>query len=129
MVRGAVHEFQRRNGHPLLQSIRKSNVRTTPTARTPASWAAQDKVGLFEYASSGTVFPGEIGDLPLTPQTKLLRVLETREFPRGGSPAPRKANVRVIAATNRDLREMAEQELFRTDLFYRLSMIEIHLPR
>ncbi len=91
--------------------------------------AAQDKVGLFEYASGGTVFLDEIGDLPLTTQTKLLRVLETREFQRVGSPAPRKANVRVIAATNRDLREMVDQKLFRADLFYRLSMLEIHLPR
>ncbi len=91
--------------------------------------AAQDKAGLFEYASGGTVFLDEIGDLPLTTQTKLLRVLETREFQRVGSPAPRKADVRVIAATNRDLREMVEQKLFREDLFYRLSMLEIHLPR
>jgi DNA-binding NtrC family response regulator len=91
--------------------------------------AAQDKAGLFEYASGGTVFLDEIGDLPLATQTKLLRVLETREFQRVGSPAPRKADVRVIAATNRDLREMVEQKLFREDLFYRLSMLEIHLPR
>ncbi len=75
------------------------------------------------------MFLDEIGDLPLATQTKLLRVLETREFQRVGSPAPRKADVRVIAATNRDLREMVEQKLFREDLFYRLSMLEIHLPR
>jgi DNA-binding NtrC family response regulator len=91
--------------------------------------ATQDKVGLFEYATGGTVFLDEIGDLPLATQTKLLRVLETREFQRVGSPAPRRTDVRVIAATNRDLRELIEQRQFREDLFYRLSMVEIRLPR
>ncbi len=91
--------------------------------------AAQDKAGLFEYASGGSLFLDEIGDLPLATQTKLLRVLETREFQRVGSPVPRKVDVRVIAATNRDLREMVEAKQFREDLFYRLSMVEIRLPR
>jgi transcriptional regulator with PAS, ATPase and Fis domain len=91
--------------------------------------ATSDKVGLFEYASGGTVFLDEIGDLPLPTQTKLLRVLETREFQRVGSPAPRKTDVRVVAATNRDLREMVDHKEFREDLFYRLSMVEIRLPR
>lgn len=91
--------------------------------------ATQDKVGLFEYAAGGTVFLDEIGDLPMATQTKLLRVLETREFQRVGSPAPRKTDVRVVAATNRDLREMIDKKEFREDLFYRLSMIEIKLPR
>ena len=91
--------------------------------------ATQDKVGLFEYAAGGTVFLDEIGDLPLATQTKLLRVLETREFQRVGSPAPRKTDVRVVAATNRDLREMVDKKEFREDLFYRLSMVEIKLPR
>ena len=91
--------------------------------------ASQDKVGLFEYAAGGTVFLDEIGDLPLATQTKLLRVLENREFQRVGSPVPRRTDVRVIAATNRDLREMIEKKVFREDLFYRLSMVELHLPR
>jgi len=91
--------------------------------------ATQDKVGLFEYAAGGTVFLDEIGDLPLATQTKLLRVLETREYQRVGSPAPRKTEVHVVAATNRDLREMIEKGEFRRDLFYRLSMVEIKLPR
>ena len=90
--------------------------------------ATQDKVGLFEYAAGGTVFLDEIGDLPLVTQTKLLRVLETREYQRVGSPAPRKTDVRVVAATNRDLRRMIERKEFREDLFYRLSMIELKLP-
>jgi len=91
--------------------------------------ATQDKIGLFEYATGGSVFLDEIGDLPLATQTKLLRVLETREFQRVGSPATRRTDVRVIAATNRDLREMVEKREFREDLFYRLSMVEIRLPR
>jgi DNA-binding NtrC family response regulator len=91
--------------------------------------ANQDKVGLFEYASGGTVFLDEIGDMPLATQSKLLRVLEYREFQRVGSPAARKTDVRVIAATNRDLRDMMSKGQFREDLYYRLSMLEIRLPR
>ena len=90
--------------------------------------AAVDKAGLFEYAAGGTVFLDEIGEMPLTTQTKLLRVLENREYQRVGSPVPRKTDVRIIAATNRNLRELSAQGRFRDDLYYRLSMIEIRLP-
>jgi DNA-binding NtrC family response regulator len=91
--------------------------------------AAQDKMGLFEYANGGVVFLDEIGDLPLEMQSKLLRVLENGEVQRVGSPAVRRVDVRVVAATNRDLREMIAGKRFREDLFYRLSMVEIKLPR
>jgi len=91
--------------------------------------ASQDKIGLFEYANGGTVFLDEIGDLPLPAQAKLLRVLQNQEVQRVGSPATRKVDVRVIAATHRDLRAMVREEKFREDLYYRLSMVEIHLPR
>jgi len=90
--------------------------------------ATQDKVGLFEYANGGTVFLDEIGELPLAGQAKLLRVLQNQEIQRVGSPAVRRVDVRVIAATNRDLRAMVADKLFREDLFYRLSMVEIALP-
>jgi DNA-binding NtrC family response regulator len=90
--------------------------------------AVADKLGLFEYAAGGTVFLDEIGDTPLTTQTKLLRVIENREYQRVGSPVARKTDVRIIAATNRDLRKLASQGSFREDLYYRLSMIEIKLP-
>lgn len=90
--------------------------------------AVADKAGLFEYAAGGTVFLDEIGDMPLVTQTKLLRVLENREYQRVGSPVPRKTDVRIIAATNRNLREMSAQGRFREDLYFRLSMIEIKLP-
>jgi DNA-binding NtrC family response regulator len=90
--------------------------------------AVADKVGLFEYAAGGTVFLDEIGDMPLTTQTKLLRVIENREYQRVGSPVARKTDVRIVAATNRNLRQLASQGAFREDLYYRLSMIEIKLP-
>ena len=90
--------------------------------------AVQDKIGLFEYASGGTLLLDEIGDMPMSTQAKLLRALQSQEIQRVGSPVPRRVDVRVIAATHRDLRAMAARREFRDDLFYRLSMVEIHLP-
>ena len=91
--------------------------------------AVQDKIGLFEYANGGTVFLDEIGDLPLPAQAKLLRVLQNQEVQRVGAPGARKVDVRVIAATHRDLRALVKEGKFREDLYYRLSMVEIRLPR
>lgn len=91
--------------------------------------ATQDKIGLFEYAQGGTVFLDEIGEISLEMQSKLLRVLENREIQRVGSPAVKKVDVRVIAATNRNLQELVAEKKFREDLYYRLSMVEIELPR
>lgn len=91
--------------------------------------ASQEKVGLFEYAHGGTVFLDEISEISLEMQSKLLRVLENREIQRVGSPAVRKVDVRVIAATNRNLQELIAEKKFREDLYYRLSMVEIELPR
>jgi DNA-binding NtrC family response regulator len=91
--------------------------------------ATQDKIGLFEYANQGTVFLDEIGEMPLPAQAKLLRVLQHQEVQRVGSPIPRKVDVRVVAATNRDLPTLIREGKFREDLFYRLGMIEIQLPR
>ena len=90
--------------------------------------AFQDKVGFLEYASGGVLFLDEIGDMPVVCQNKLLRVLETREFQRVGSPIVHKADVRIVAATNRNLRDLMARQLFREDLYYRLSMVEIKLP-
>jgi DNA-binding NtrC family response regulator len=90
--------------------------------------AAQDKMGLFEYADKGTIFLDEIGDMPPGTQAKLLRTLQNREVLRVGSLTPRRIDVRVIAATHRDLRQAVADKLFREDLFYRLSMIEIRVP-
>lgn len=91
--------------------------------------ADQDKVGVFEYANGGAVFLDEIGELPFESQAKLLRVLQNQEVQRVGSPVPRPVDVRVLAATNRDLRRMVAQGKFREDLYYRLSMVELKLPR
>src|ERR1039458_3077202 len=91
--------------------------------------AAQDKAGLVEHAHGGTLFLDEIGDMPLGTQAKLLRVLQNQEVQRVGSLTPRKVDVRVIAATNRDLRASIAERRFREDLYYRLSMVEIQVPR
>jgi DNA-binding NtrC family response regulator len=90
--------------------------------------ATHDRSGLFEYANRGTLFLDEIGEFPLTAQAKLLRVLQSRELQRVGSPVTNTVDVHVIAATNRDVRELISKGKFREDLFYRLSMIEIQLP-
>jgi DNA-binding NtrC family response regulator len=90
--------------------------------------AAQDRIGLVEYANGGTLFLDEVGDMPLPMQSKLLRVLQNHEVQRVGSPAVRKVDIRVVAATNRDLRTMITEKQFREDLYYRLSMVEIKLP-
>jgi DNA-binding NtrC family response regulator len=91
--------------------------------------ATADKVGLIEYAHGGTLFLDEIGDMPLAAQAKLLRVLQNQEIQRVGSLSARKVDIRVIAATNHDLRAAIAAKRFREDLYYRLSMVEIKLPR
>lgn len=91
--------------------------------------ATQDRAGLFEYAQGGTVFLDEISDMPLAAQSKLLRVVQNQELQRVGSSEVRKVDVRLIAATNRDMRALVAANLFREDLYYRLSMIELKLPR
>jgi DNA-binding NtrC family response regulator len=90
--------------------------------------ATQDKMGLFEYADRGTIFLDEIGDMPLGTQAKLLRTLQNQEVLRVGSLTPRRVEVHVIAATHRDLRAAITDKLFREDLYYRLSMVEVHVP-
>ncbi|MEA1976083.1 MAG: sigma 54-interacting transcriptional regulator [Bacillota bacterium] len=90
--------------------------------------AIKDKMGKFELANTGTIFLDEIGDLPLDMQVKLLRVLQEREIIRIGSNKIVKIDVRVIAATNRNLNEMIKEGTFRKDLFYRLNVIPMQLP-
>ena len=98
----------------------------TPGAFTGAS--SKGKAGYFELAEGSTIFLDEIGELPLPMQTKLLRVLQDGEIIRVGSSTPRKVNVRVVAATNRDLAACVEEGTFRRDLFYRLNVASVFIP-
>jgi DNA-binding NtrC family response regulator len=91
--------------------------------------AQGDRMGLFEHANNGVLFLDELGDTPLNMQSKLLRALQNQEIRRVGSPMVHKVNVRVIAATNRNLPKMIAEGTFRDDLFYRLSMVELKVPR
>jgi formate hydrogenlyase transcriptional activator len=90
--------------------------------------AISQKVGRLELADQGTLFLDEVGDIPVEIQPKLLRVLQEREFERLGSTHTRKVNIRLIAATNRDLEKMVANREFRSDLFYRLNVFPIRIP-
>ena len=90
--------------------------------------AVADKQGLVDAADGGTLFLDEVGEVPLEFQAKLLRLLQNRETRRVGDSLPRHVDVRVVAATNRDLRHMVSEGAFREDLYYRLSMVQVHVP-
>ncbi|AFM41296.1 PAS domain S-box [Desulfosporosinus acidiphilus SJ4] len=109
--------------HELLESEFFGYVRGAFSGANP-----QGKPGLFEIANNGTLFLDEIAELPLSMQSKMLRVLESGEAKRLGDTSAYRANVRFIAATNRDLKTMINQKLFRSDLYYRLNVIPINLP-
>jgi len=109
--------------HELLESEFFGYVRGAFSGANP-----QGKPGLFEIADKGTLFLDEIAELPLDMQSKLLRVIESSEAKRLGDTTIYQANVRFIAATNRDLKAMISQKLFRSDLYYRLNVIPINLP-
>ena len=87
-----------------------------------------DRTGRFELAHKGTIFLDENGDLELSCQVKLLRVLQDQTFEVLGDSHPRKVDVRVVSATNRDLKAMVADRSFREDLFYRINLISVHLP-
>ncbi|MBE6276421.1 MAG: sigma-54-dependent Fis family transcriptional regulator [Bacteroides sp.] len=90
--------------------------------------ASSDRVGRFELADKGTIFLDEIGDLDLSCQVKMLRVLQEQTFEVLGDSRPRKVDIRVVSATNADLRQMVQERTFREDLFYRINLITVHLP-
>jgi transcriptional regulator with GAF, ATPase, and Fis domain len=130
----AVHESSKRKDRPMI----KVNCATLPSnlieselfghERGAFTGASTARIGRFEVADGGTIFLDEIGELPLDLQAKLLRVLQEGEFERLGSSKPIRVDVRVIAATNRDLNESVKQATFRADLFYRLNIFPINVP-
>lgn len=109
--------------------MRCSKASSSVTQKGAFTGALSDRPGRFELADRGTLFLDEIGEVPLPMQAKLLRVLQEGEFERVGETKTRKVDVRIVAATNRDLKREVEAGRFREDLFYRLSVFPIHIPR
>lgn len=135
LVAHALHRLSPAASHPFVvcncSAIVESLLETELFGYVKGAFtgATADKIGVFEYANHGTVLLDEIGELPLSAQGRLLRVLQNHEIQRVGSPVVRNVDVRVLAATNRNLRTMVSEGRFREDLFYRLAMVEIKLPR
>ncbi|GGM96774.1 hypothetical protein GCM10010967_33110 [Dyadobacter beijingensis] len=133
-VAESIHALSARSGKPLV----KVNCAALPTnlieselfghERGAFTGAFERRTGRFEQASNGTIFLDEIGDMPLETQVKLLRVLQQKEIERIGGKAPVKVNIRIIAATNRNLEKEVAEGRFRLDLYYRLNVFPIHLP-
>ncbi|MBN2498081.1 MAG: sigma 54-dependent Fis family transcriptional regulator [Deltaproteobacteria bacterium] len=134
LVARAIHDRSPRAGKPFVvidcTSVPPDLMESELFGHRKGSFtgAVADRTGAFEAASGGTVFLDELGELPLELQPKLLRVLETGEVKRVGDVQQSAVDVRVIAATNRDLAEEVEQGRFRDDLFYRLAVVHLQLP-
>lgn len=134
MIARAIHQHSRRSSGPFV----KINCAAIPEnlleselfgyERGAFTGAVAAKPGKFELADKGTIFLDEIGDVPPAIQVKLLRVLQEREFERLGGTKTLKVDVRLVAATNRDLRAALEQGTFREDLYYRLNVVPINIP-
>ena len=134
LIARAIHQASRRSAHPLI----RVNCAAIPTElfeseffghiRGAFTGAIRDRVGRFELADGGTLFLDEIGEIPLELQSKLLRVLQEGQFERVGEERTRKVDVRIIAATNRDLRQEVGARHFREDLYFRLNVFPIHSP-
>jgi DNA-binding NtrC family response regulator len=130
----AIHNNSKRNGKPFValncSAFSRELLESELFGYKAGAFtnANRDKKGLIEEATTGTLFLDEIGEMPLDLQSKILRVLETGEFIKVGDTKPTKVNVRIIAATNRNLKDEAEKGLFREDLYYRLNVFAITLP-
>jgi DNA-binding NtrC family response regulator len=134
MVARAIHRASRRAKGPCVAvncaALTESLIESELFGHEKGAFtgATEKKAGRFEMADRGTLFLDEVGELPLGLQTKFLRVLEERRFERVGGQKAIEVDVRVVAATNRDLAEMVKRGLFREDLFYRLSVIHVEVP-
>src|SRR5262245_45837274 len=134
MVARAIHRASRRAKGPCVAvncaALTESLIESELFGHEKGAFtgATEKKAGRFEMADRGTLFLDEVGELPLSLQTKFLRVLEERRFERVGGQKALEVDVRVVAATNRDLAEMVKRGLFREDLYYRLSVIHIEVP-
>jgi two-component system response regulator AtoC len=134
LVAEALHRASKRNPHPLIKvscaALPETLLETELFGHEKGSFtgAMTMRKGRFEMANKGTIFLDEIGEMTLGTQTKLLRILQEHQFERIGSSTPIKVDIRVIAATNRNLVEEVEANRFREDLYYRLNVIHIHMP-
>src|SRR5919106_116870 len=134
LVAEALHRASKRNPHPLVKvscaALPESLLETELFGHEKGSFtgAMTMRKGRFEGADKGTIFLDEIGEMTVGTQTKLLRILQEHEFERIGSNLPIKVDIRVIAATNRNLAEEVDAGRFREDLYYRLNVIPIHMP-
>jgi len=134
LIARAIHDRSARKDHPLVKvncsAISAGLVESELFGHVKGAFtgALERRIGRFELADGGTIFLDEIGELPLETQVKLLRVLQEREFEPVGSSQPVRVNVRVIAATNRNLEESIQTGSFRSDLFYRLNVFPLELP-
>ncbi len=134
LVANALHCFGNRKNSPLVKvncsalSETLSESELFGHVRGAFTGAFRDKTGRFEHANGGTIFLDEIGDISIHLQKRLLRVLQEREIERVGSTKTIKINVRIIAATNKDLWQMVQQGEFREDLYYRLNVVKIKVP-
>ncbi|HXP23840.1 MAG TPA: sigma 54-interacting transcriptional regulator, partial [Candidatus Sulfotelmatobacter sp.] len=134
LIARAIHDLSPRRSKPFV----KLNCAALPTGLLESELFGHEKgaftgaiaqrVGRFEVADSGTIFLDEIGEIPLELQTKLLRVLQEREFERLGSSKTLRTDARLIAATNRNLEAMVAEQKFRSDLFFRINVFPVYVP-
>jgi two-component system nitrogen regulation response regulator GlnG len=134
LVARAMHDYGKRRRGPFvavnMAAIPRELIESELFGHEKGAFTGANarKIGRFEEAEGGTLFLDEIGDMPLEAQTRLLRVLQSGEFMPVGGRTPIRADLRIVAATHRDLRQLVAQGLFREDLFYRLNVVPIRLP-